>query len=224
MSFFNPPWPHELLDKLLRRVAVDDLRRRTRKRRARHRPHFRQAPAADPGGRNRLRNKARLDRLSGAMAAEQEGRPQEGPQGRTLQQWPAAGGRRATWSRSRPTGCAGRRPISGSCADPDSGIWVAEIDIKPNEGIDGAAALAWLEEINGKLPDTLMAITPSGSIHRYFNWPRDGRDIRNSASKVGRGIDVRGNGGMVIAPPSMRNGRRYRWINEARRLPTHRSG
>lgn len=101
----------------------------------------------------------------------------------------------------------------GVVTGPDSGCWVVEIDIKPEEGIDGGAALAWLEELNGKLPDTLMAITPSGSIHRYFKWPSCGREIRNSASKVGRGIDIRGHGGMVIAPPSMRNGRRYRWLD-----------
>ena len=105
----------------------------------------------------------------------------------------------------------------GVVCGPDSGIWVVEIDIKPDEGVDGGAACRWRgwKKSTCKLPDTLMAVTPSGSIHRYFNWPRDGRDIRNSASKLGRGIDVRANGGMVIAPPSMRDGRRYRWINEA---------
>ena len=99
----------------------------------------------------------------------------------------------------------------GIVCGPESEIWVVETDIKPEQGVDGAASLAWLEEINGRLPPTLMAISPSGSVHRYYNWPGG---IRNSASKLGRGIDVRAEGGMVIAPPSRRNGKAYRWCND----------
>ena len=37
-------------------------------------------------------------------------------------------------------------------------------------------------------------------------------DVRNSASKVAPGIDIRGTGGYVLAPPSMHpTGRRYFW-------------
>lgn len=55
------------------------------------------------------------------------------------------------------------------------------------------------------LPETLAAETPSGGRHFYFK----DAGIRNSASKIAPGIDVRGEGGYVIVPPS----EGYRWIN-----------
>lgn len=75
-------------------------------------------------------------------------------------------------------------------------------------------ALAVLEARHGALPDTRQAISPSGSIHRYFRHPGVDIKIKGSASELGPGIDVRGDGQMVIAPPSANpDGRRYRWLN-----------
>jgi hypothetical protein len=96
-----------------------------------------------------------------------------------------------------------------------NGIVVIETDTPEGHGIDGASSLAQLEAEHGSLPATLMACSPSGSIHRYFRHPGDGIKIRNRASELGAGVDVRGDGGMVIAPPSVNlDGRRYRWINK----------
>lgn len=95
-----------------------------------------------------------------------------------------------------------------------NGIVVIETDTIEGHGVDGAAAIAQLEAKHGALPDTLQAISPSGSVHRYFRHPGTSIKIRNSASEVGAGIDVRGDGGMVVAPPSVNpDGRRYRWLN-----------
>src|SRR5262249_37974099 len=58
-----------------------------------------------------------------------------------------------------------------------------------------------------------MSESPSGSRHRYFNQPK-GVVIKNSTSSIGPGIDVRGEGGMVIAPPSVRGDGAYRWLND----------
>ena len=58
-------------------------------------------------------------------------------------------------------------------------------------------------EEHGDLPQTLTAESPSGSLHFYFKW-LDDCVITNSTSQVGPGIDVRGEGGMVIAPPSVK--------------------
>jgi hypothetical protein len=70
-----------------------------------------------------------------------------------------------------------------------------------------------LEEQHGKLPQTLMAVSPSGSVHYYFNYP-DGEVKIITASNVAPGIDVRGEGGMVIGPPTRRSSGQYRWLND----------
>lgn len=89
---------------------------------------------------------------------------------------------------------------------PVSGIWVLDLDLKP--GADGAAALADLEARNGKVPPTLTAVTPSGGKHLYFRYV-DG--VRNRG-RLEPGIDVRGEGGYVIAPGSARDdGCVYDW-------------
>jgi hypothetical protein len=94
-------------------------------------------------------------------------------------------------------------------------IVVIETDTPQGHGINGAAALAKLEAEHSALPDTLAACSPSGSLHRYFRHPGPGIKIKSTASVIGAGIDVRGDGGMVIAPPSVNlDGRRYRWINK----------
>jgi putative DNA primase/helicase len=93
-------------------------------------------------------------------------------------------------------------------------IFVVECDTKAghsNLEQDGAQSLAALEEKHGKLPETLMAISPSGSVHRYFKYP--GRKVRSSSSSIAVGVDVKGDGGMVVAPPSQRHDGVYRWLN-----------
>jgi hypothetical protein len=95
-----------------------------------------------------------------------------------------------------------------------NGIIVVETDTVEGHGIDGSNSLAQLETKHGALPETLQAISPSGSVHRYFKHPGAGTKIKSSASELGAGIDVKGDGGMVIAPPTARPGVGvYRWIN-----------
>ena len=94
-----------------------------------------------------------------------------------------------------------------------SGIFVLEADTKDGHDIDGIASLAELEAEHEPLPATRQAESPSGSIHYYFNHP--GFLIKNSASAIADGVDVRGDGGMVIAPPSAKPGKgSYRWRND----------
>jgi hypothetical protein len=99
-----------------------------------------------------------------------------------------------------------------------NGIIVVETDtVAGGHAHDGDLALAELEAEHGALPDTLQAVSPSGSIHRYFRHPGGGIKIKNSCSEIAPGIDVRGDGGMVVAPPTLRPGvGRYHWRN---RLP-----
>jgi hypothetical protein len=63
----------------------------------------------------------------------------------------------------------------------------------------GAESLATLELEHGKLPETFEVETARGR-HLYF-WAPEGCPA-NSASRLGVGIDIRGNGGFVIAEGS----------------------
>jgi hypothetical protein len=99
---------------------------------------------------------------------------------------------------------------------PENGFWVLECDTPEGHDVDGLAALQALAAEHGALPPTLMAESPSGSVHRYFKWPSDGSlPIKNSASEIAPGVDVKGDGGMVLAPPTLRPGKGvYRWLND----------
>lgn len=86
-----------------------------------------------------------------------------------------------------------------------SGIWVLDVD--------DFDALRDLERRHAELPETLTSITGSGGYHLIFAWPGDGRVIRNNAgTRLGAGLDVRGDGGQIVAPPSVHpNGQAYEW-------------
>jgi putative DNA primase/helicase len=97
----------------------------------------------------------------------------------------------------------------------DNKIWVTEADTPKGHGVDGIAAMKALEEKHGPLPATLQAISPSGSVHWYWRWPGNGTVIANSSSAIAKGVDVRGEGGMVVAPPTTRpDVGVYRWLND----------
>ena len=91
-----------------------------------------------------------------------------------------------------------------------NGFWVLDVDPKN----DGITELKKLEAKLGPLPETYKVKTPSGGYHYYFKMP-DGIEIKNDATgKVATGIDVRGEGGYVIVPPSMRaDGRSYEAVD-----------
>lgn len=90
-----------------------------------------------------------------------------------------------------------------------SGLWVLDVDVAGDKV--GDETLADLCDAYGPLPDTHEVITGSGGRHLYFAWPTNGQIVTNSASgRLGPGLDVRGEGGFVVAPPSLHaNGQRY---------------
>lgn len=76
------------------------------------------------------------------------------------------------------------------------------------DGDVGAESLCDLEREHGKLPITTSVVTPRGGQHFYFQHP--GVEVRNSAGGLGAALDVRGDGGYVVVPPSVgQSGRRY---------------
>ena len=67
----------------------------------------------------------------------------------------------------------------------------------------------WLESVT--LPDTIQQQTGSGGTHFLFAGPPT---IPNSGGKIAPGVDIRGAGGYVVAPPSIHpNGRAYTWVD-----------
>lgn len=99
----------------------------------------------------------------------------------------------------------------GIVCGPESGLLVIDADTVQGHGVDGVGNLEALSQEHGPLPETIQAISPSGSVHYYFRYPSD-RRIGNSAGQVAPGVDVRGDGGMIVAPPSVRADGAYRWV------------
>ncbi len=60
---------------------------------------------------------------------------------------------------------------------------------------------AGLDAEYGELPATRTHGTGSGGMHLLYRYPA-GENIRNSAGKLAPGLDVRAEGGYIIAPPS----------------------
>lgn len=86
-----------------------------------------------------------------------------------------------------------------------SGLIVLDVDPRH----DGDETLDELEQSYGPLPHTAEAITGSGGRHVYFAYP--GRMVRNAVG-FAPGLDIRGDGGVIVAPPSVHpSGRRYEW-------------
>lgn len=86
-----------------------------------------------------------------------------------------------------------------------SGIVVLDED--PKNG--GDASYDRLRDEHGETVTT-EADTGGGGVHRIYAHP--GKTVRNSAGRVGKGLDVRGDGGYIVAPPSQHaSGFRYAW-------------
>ena len=86
----------------------------------------------------------------------------------------------------------------------DSGFWVLDID--PRNGGDDSLEDLILEY--GELPETLMAHTGGGGRHFFFRIPPGGI----KCGKLADGIDIKGEGGYIVAPPSNHaSGGVYRW-------------
>ncbi|GFE57410.1 bifunctional DNA primase/polymerase [Geobacter sp. AOG1] len=86
-----------------------------------------------------------------------------------------------------------------------SGFLVLDVDVK--NGALGNESVGALVGEYGDLPVTRRHNTPSGGYHLLFRYQSN--DIRNSASKIGSGLDIRCNGGYIVAPPSVIDGNRY---------------
>ena len=92
----------------------------------------------------------------------------------------------------------------GIATGATSGFFVLDVD-----GEEGEKSLRELEKQHGALPETVESITGGGGRHLFFRWP--GRAIKNKVA-LAPGLDIRADGGYIVAPPSNHtSGRRYEW-------------
>ena len=104
------------------------------------------------------------------------------------------------WFRQWPE--AGIGVVTGAI----SGLVVVDIDARHG----GDEALKQLEREHGPMPATVECRTGGGGRHLYFAHP--GGLVRNKVG-LAPGIDIRADGGYVVAPPSLHaSGLRYVWV------------
>jgi hypothetical protein len=84
---------------------------------------------------------------------------------------------------------------------------IVALDIDPRHSGDESLK-AFIHE-HGELPATVEAVTGGGGAHLFFMHP--GGTVKNRTGLL-LGIDVRGDGGYIVAPPSAHiSGGQYRW-------------
>ena len=100
--------------------------------------------------------------------------------------------------------------------DANVGLATGALLVVDVDGADGERALRQLVREH-ELPMTLEAATGRGR-HLYFAAATVA--LGNSSGRLGNGLDIRGHGGYVVAPPSLHTlGQRYRWTNRRRPAP-----
>jgi DnaB-like helicase C terminal domain/Bifunctional DNA primase/polymerase, N-terminal/Primase C terminal 1 (PriCT-1) len=129
------------------------------------------------------------------------------------------GFKEATTDKVTITSWWSRQPESNIGIPTAKHRWVLDVDKRSG----GFETLEELEAKYNKLPNTIRQVTGSGGRQYFFcNSPID---IRNSAGKLGPGLDVRGIGGYVVVPPSIHpSGNPYDWdgmdeIEDQKMLP-----
>jgi hypothetical protein len=92
-----------------------------------------------------------------------------------------------------------------------AGFFVLDVD-----GEAGEESLVKLQEQHGTLPTTLEGITGGGGRHILFQFPA-GVELGNSNKALkAKKLDIRGNGGQIVAPPSIHptTGVVYEWVSD----------
>lgn len=90
---------------------------------------------------------------------------------------------------------------------PSGGVFAIDLDVH-DPAHSGIETLRDWEAVHGELPETWEQVTGSGGRQLFY---RASRKVRNSANGE-LGVDIRGDGGFVVAPPSVHpNGEPYEW-------------
>jgi hypothetical protein len=82
------------------------------------------------------------------------------------------------------------------------------VDIDPRNG--GDLTIEDLEAEHGKFPETVESVTGSGGRHLFYQ--HSGAKCQRWPATLGPGVDIKADGGYVVAPPSLHaSGQRYEW-------------
>lgn len=120
------------------------------------------------------------------------------------------------WTSAATADVAAAREMFGSYPHANIGIATGRgllvLDVDTRSG--GQASLEGLIAAHAVLPSTVSVRTGGGGWHFYFRVPA-GIRLRNSTSKLGPGLDIKTDGGQVVAPPSIHpeTGAPYAWVD-----------
>lgn len=96
--------------------------------------------------------------------------------------------------------------IGIACGEVSGGLCVIDVDTHDADGKESLRL--WLEEESAALPETVTVKTGGGGLHYYF------MSDETVGGRIGvlPGIDVKGDGGYIVAPPSIHEtGASYVW-------------
>lgn len=97
---------------------------------------------------------------------------------------------------------------TGSFSDPKRKLVVIDVDANKAKNKVGDETLHKWEAEHGELPETCTAISGSGGVHYYYFAP----DKYKSIDNVINNIDLKAEGGYIVAPPSIHPcGKPYQW-------------
>jgi len=98
----------------------------------------------------------------------------------------------------------------GGATGKVSGVFAVDIDPRHN----GVETFDALEKEYGKIPDTRIHKTGGGGVHLIFSIPR-GMTIKNGSNVLGPGVDIKGEDGYIVLPPSRHiSGGQYEVLND----------
>ena len=99
------------------------------------------------------------------------------------------------------------------CGEKSGGLIVVDVDIK--NGKRGDEALQQFQAMYGGFPSTVTCRTGSGGQHLYFKDPDHYPGKYKNGVEVIQGVDIRADGGFVVAPPSVNaDGHAYTWVHD----------
>ncbi len=86
------------------------------------------------------------------------------------------------------------------------------LDIDGSSGLQSFVDCCERADIDWKaVAEATLGVKTGKGSHLYFQHP--GETVHNSAKKLGPGLDIRGDGGYVVIPPSThQNGESYFWL------------